>query len=91
MLLATVPVRPPMRRRRPVFRAPVDLPTFDSTLAEELPPFQEHPMLDQLTGVAAPIRSAADLTREQMIEYVTTVAQENPDSIAKLLKLWMAE
>ena len=33
----------------------------------------------------------ADLTREQMIEYVTTVAQENPDSIAKLVKLWLAE
>jgi flagellar biosynthesis/type III secretory pathway M-ring protein FliF/YscJ len=26
-----------------------------------------------------------------MIEYVTTVAQENPDSIAKLVKLWLAE
>ena len=25
------------------------------------------------------------------IEYVTTVAQENPDSIAKLVKLWLAE
>jgi flagellar M-ring protein FliF len=80
-----------MRRRRPAFHAPEELPTFDSTLAEELPPFQEHPMLDQPPGLAAPIRSAADLTREQMIEYVTTVAQENPESIAKLLKLWMAE
>jgi len=80
-----------MRRRRPAFHPPEELPTFDSTLAEELPPFQEHPMLDQPPGLAAPIRSAADLTREQMIEYVTTVAQENPESIAKLLKLWMAE
>ena len=35
--------------------------------------------------------SAADLTREQMIEYVTAVAQENPDNIAKLVKLWLAE
>jgi flagellar biosynthesis/type III secretory pathway M-ring protein FliF/YscJ len=26
-----------------------------------------------------------------MIEYVTTVAQENPDNIAKLVKLWLAE
>ena len=68
-----------------------DLPTFDATLAEELPPFEEHPMLEQAPGLAAPIRSAADLTREQMIEYVTTVAQENPDSVAKLIKLWLAE
>jgi flagellar M-ring protein FliF len=68
-----------------------DLPSFDSSLAEELPPFEEHPMLDGAPGIASPIRSAADLTREQMIEYVTTVAQENPDSIAKLVKLWLAE
>ena len=80
-----------MRRRRAPFHPPDELPTFDSTLAEELPPFQEHPMLEQPPGLAAPIRSAADLTREQMIEYVTTVAQEDPESIAKLLKLWMAE
>jgi len=26
-----------------------------------------------------------------MIEYVTTVAQENPDNVAKLVKLWLAE
>jgi flagellar biosynthesis/type III secretory pathway M-ring protein FliF/YscJ len=26
-----------------------------------------------------------------MVEYVTTVAQENPDNIAKLVKLWLAE
>jgi flagellar biosynthesis/type III secretory pathway M-ring protein FliF/YscJ len=69
----------------------MELPSFHSTLAEELPPFEEHPMLDGAPGIAAPIRSAADLTREQMIEYVTTVAQENPDSIAKLVKLWLAE
>ena len=80
-----------LRRRRSAFAAPEELPTFDSTLAEELPPFSEHPMLDSPPGLAAPIRSAADLTREQMIEYVTTVAQESPESIAKLLKLWMAE
>jgi flagellar M-ring protein FliF len=54
-------------------------------------PFEEHPILEGAPGIAAPIRSAADLTREQMIEYVTTVAQENPDSIAKLVKLWLAE
>lgn len=69
----------------------VDLPSFDSALADELPSFEEHPMLDGTPSIAAPIRSAADLTREQMIEYVTTVAQENPDSIAKLVKLWLAE
>lgn len=80
-----------LRRRHPAFHPPEELPTFDSSLAEELPPFQEHPMLEQPPGLAAPIRSAADLTREQMIEYVTTVAQEDPESIAKLLKLWMAE
>jgi flagellar M-ring protein FliF len=78
-------------RRRSSFKPAMELPSFDSTLAEELPPFEEHPMLDGAPGIAAPIRSAADLTREQMIEYVTTVAQENPDSIAKLVKLWLAE
>ncbi len=78
-------------RRRTGFKPAMELPSFDSTLAEELPPFEEHPMLDGAPGIAAPIRSAADLTREQMIEYVTTVAQENPDSIAKLVKLWLAE
>lgn len=82
-----------MRARRAgrAFKPAMELPSFDSTLAEELPPFEEHPMLDGAPGIAAPIRSAADLTREQMIEYVTTVAQENPDSIAKLVKLWLAE
>jgi flagellar M-ring protein FliF len=80
------------RTRRPSAWQPgSDLPSFDSSLAEELPPFEEHPMLDGAPGIASPIRSAADLTREQMIEYVTTVAQENPDSIAKLVKLWLAE
>lgn len=79
------------RARRRAFTPAMELPSFDSTLAEELPPFEEHPMLDGAPGIAAPIRSAADLTREQMIEYVTTVAQENPDSIAKLVKLWLAE
>jgi len=79
-------------RRGGMGRLPeMELPSFDSSLAEELPPFEEHPMLDGAPGIAAPIRSAADLTREQMIEYVTTVAQENPDSIAKLVKLWLAE
>ena len=77
--------------RRRTFRPSAELPTFDSSLAEELPSFEEHPMLDGTPAIAAPIRSAADLTREQMIEYVTTVAQESPDSIAKLVKLWLAE
>jgi flagellar M-ring protein FliF len=77
--------------RRRTFRPASDMPTFDSTLAEELPSFEEHPMLDGTPSLAAPIRSAADLTREQMIEYVTTVAQENPDNVAKLVKLWLAE
>ncbi|HTD35780.1 MAG TPA: flagellar basal-body MS-ring/collar protein FliF [Candidatus Elarobacter sp.] len=77
--------------RRRTFRPGSELPTFDSTLAEELPSFEEHPMLDGTPAIAAPIRSAADLTREQMIEYVTTVAHENPDNIAKLVKLWLAE
>ena len=72
--------RDPRRRRRRVrlgmlrrrtFRPSSELPTFDSTLAEELPSFEEHPMLDGTPAIAAPIRSAADLTREQMIEYVT--------------------
>ena len=78
-------------RRRAVMATTVDLPSFDSALADELPSFEEHPMLEGSPVLAAPIRSAADLTREQMIEYVTTVAQENPDSLAKLVKLWLAE
>jgi flagellar M-ring protein FliF len=77
--------------RRGGFRPNAELPTFDSSLAEELPSFEEHPMLDGTPAIAAPIRSAADLTREQMIEYVTSVAQENPENIAKLVKLWLAE
>ena len=80
-----------MRSRRSRFSPTSDLPSFDSSLAEELPSFEEHPILEGGPGIAAPIRSAADMTREQMIEYVTTVAQENPDSIAKLVKLWLAE
>lgn len=81
-----------MRRRKPDTTGPaVELPSFDSSLAEQLPAFEAHPMLEGAPGIAAPIRSAADLTREQMIEYVTTVANENPDSIAKLVKLWLAE
>ncbi len=79
------------RSRRSRFAPSAELPSFDTSLAEELPPFEEHPILEGAPGIAAPIRSAADLTREQMIEYVTTVAQENPDSIAKLVKLWLAE
>ena len=79
------------RSRRGRFAPQTELPSFDTSLAEELPPFEEHPILEGAPGIAAPIRSAADLTREQMIEYVTTVAQENPDSIAKLVKLWLAE
>lgn len=79
------------RARRGSWRASGDLPSFDSSLAEELPPFEEHPMLDGAPGIAAPIRSAADLTREQMIEYVTTVTKENPENVAKLVKLWLAE
>jgi flagellar M-ring protein FliF len=89
-LLAFVLIAGRMRGGR-AFAPGTQLPSFDSTLAEELPPFEEHPMLDGAPGIAAPIRSAADLTREQMIEYVTTVAQENPDSVAKLVKLWLAE
>jgi flagellar M-ring protein FliF len=68
-----------------------ELPSFDSSLAEQLPSFESHPMLEGAPNLAAPIRSAADLTREQMIEYVTSVANESPDSIAKLVKLWLAE
>ena len=72
------------------FQPSIDAPSFETGLMEELPPFEEHPMIGA-GGINAPIRSAADLTREQMIEYVTTVAQENPESIAKLVKLWLAE
>jgi flagellar M-ring protein FliF len=88
-LLAGLGLLATRARRR--FVPTTELPSFDTSLAEELPPFEEHPILEGAPGIAAPIRSAADLTREQMIEYVTAVAQENPDSIAKLVKLWLAE
>ncbi len=80
-------------RRRGGAAGPIEvpMPAFDTALTEELPPLEEHPMLDTAPGIAAPVRSAADITREQMVNYVTSVAQENPDSIAKLLKLWLAE
>jgi flagellar M-ring protein FliF len=74
----------------PVPEGALELPSFDASLAE-LPAFDTHPMLEDGGNLAQPIRSAADLSREQMIEYVTTVANENPDSIAKLVKLWLAE
>jgi flagellar M-ring protein FliF len=83
-----------LKRKKPkaqVAGATPELPSFDSTLAEQLPSFETHPMLEGATSLGAPIRSAADLTREQMIEYVTSVATESPDSIAKLVKLWLAE
>ncbi len=80
-----------LARRRSFRPDPNELPSFDSSLAEELPSFEEHPMLESVSGLAAPIRSAADLTREQMMEFVTTVSQENPENIAKLVKLWLAE
>lgn len=80
-----------MRRGKLSAANVVELPSFDSSLAEQLPSFEEHPMLEGAPGIAAPMRSAADLTREQMIEYVTGVANQNPDSLAKLVKLWLAE
>jgi flagellar M-ring protein FliF len=83
-----------MKMRKPKVVDPAtlpELPSFDATLAEQLPSFETHPMLEGSANLSAPIRSAADLTREQMIEYVTSVANENPDSIAKLVKLWLAE
>jgi flagellar M-ring protein FliF len=83
-----------IRRRRALEAAAAaaeNLPSFETTLAEQLPPFDQTPMLEGGVGMALPIRSASDLTREQMIEYVTAVATENPESIAKLVKLWLAE
>lgn len=38
-----------------------------------------------------PVRSGEALTREHIIDYVSTVARENPESIAKLVKLWLSE
>jgi flagellar M-ring protein FliF len=80
-----------LRRRGAGAPMEVPMPAFDTALTEELPPLESHPMLETAPGIAAPVRSASDITREQMVNYVTSVAQENPDSIAKLLKLWLAE
>ncbi len=91
LLLGGVGALAMVARRRNFRPDSADLPSFDSSLAEELPSFEEHPMLESVSGLAAPIRSAADLTREQMMEFVTTVSQENPENIAKLVKLWLAE
>ncbi len=79
------------RRKPQLADAAGELPSFDSSLAEQLPSFEGHPMLEGAPGIPSQIRSAADLTREQMIDYVTGVANDNPDSIAKLVKLWLAE
>jgi flagellar biosynthesis/type III secretory pathway M-ring protein FliF/YscJ len=37
------------------------------------------------------IAPAAPATREHMIEYVASVARDNPESIAKLVKLWLGQ
>lgn len=36
-----------------------------------------------------PIRSLADITRDQMTEYVRSLAGERPGDFAKLVKLWL--
>jgi flagellar biosynthesis/type III secretory pathway M-ring protein FliF/YscJ len=36
-----------------------------------------------------PMRSAADVTRDQMTDYVRTLAGEKPADFAKLVKLWL--
>ncbi len=80
-----------LRTRRRGIKAMLGLPAFDTSLGGELPSFEDPPMLNVPPGVASPSRSQDDVTREQMVEYVTTVAKESPDSIAKLVKLWLAE
>ncbi|MBV8149613.1 MAG: hypothetical protein JO092_11010, partial [Candidatus Eremiobacteraeota bacterium] len=42
-------------------------------------------------ALAGSIPPPPPATREHMIEYVASVARENPESLAKLVKLWLAE
>lgn len=66
-----------------------EFPSFDTSLATEVPSL--HTEIDEPHALTGPMLSSEELTREQMIEYVTTVAQENPENIAKLVKIWLAE
>jgi len=41
--------------------------------------------------IVPPVRSAADITREQLFNYVLSVTQDSPGNIAKLVKEWLKE
>ncbi len=66
-----------LTQRSSIGRTP-RLPDSQSPAVKKLPP-------------AVPVRSGEALTREHIIDYVSTVARENPESIAKLVKLWLSE
>lgn len=72
---------------------PEGFQSFDDTLKAELPPGDQNPSLLRhgLEGGLTPMLSAEDMTREQMIEYVQSVAHDNPENIAKLIKIWLVE
>ena len=68
-----------------------DFPSFDSALSSDVPSLQGDALHDDTPQLSGPMLSSDELTRSQMIEYVANVAQENPENIAKLIKIWLAE
>lgn len=80
-----------MRRKPAGVSMDGDFPSFDSSMSAEVPSLHSDPYGDDIQALPRPMLSSEELTREQMIEYVATVAQENPENIAKLVKIWLAE
>ncbi len=85
-----------MRRRNPHLgldnEVDGDFGSFDPGLnASEVPALQGDAYMDDGAALGGPVLTSDEITREQMIEYVASVAQESPDNIAKLLKIWIAE
>ena len=80
-----------MRRKPAGLNLDGDFPSFDSSMAADVPSLHGDTYQEEHPGLTGPVLSSDELTRDQMIEYVTTVAQENPENVAKLIKIWLAE
>jgi len=64
-------------------------PSFQEvSSAPALPVLHEDHTPLALTG---PIRTADEISREQMTQYVLAVAHESPENVAKLMKIWISE
>jgi flagellar M-ring protein FliF len=79
-----------MRKKSSGASLPMDseFPSFDSSLSADVPSL--HTDMDEHLALSGPMLTSDELTREQMIEYVSSVAQENPENVAKLVKIWLA-